>query len=264
MHGSFADIHCHLLPGIDDGAADLETSIAMAQMAVADGIHTIVVTPHQLGNFSHNQGDDIRQQTVLLQRVLAERRIPLEILPGGDVRIEDGMIEKIVSGEVLSLGDHHRHVLLELPHELYFPLDSILNSLEREGMTGILSHPERNQGILRDPGLLEPLVERGCLMQITAGSLMGTFGSRSQELAEWMLEHGLAHFVATDAHGNKARRPLLSRAYDRIAELVGEAVAGDVCTINPELVACGKPVEGGVMARMRRGWTGFFSAKKVG
>ena len=205
MYGSFADIHCHLLPGIDDGAGDLETTLAMAQMAVDDGIHTIVVTPHQLGNFSHNQGDDIRQQTVLLQRVLAERHIPLEILPGGDVRIEDGMVERIVSGEVLSLGDHRRHVLLELPHELYFPLEMTLTALEREGMTGILSHPERNQGIMRNPSLLEPLVERGCLMQITAGSLMGTFGSRSQELAEWMLEHGLVHFVATDAHGVKSR-----------------------------------------------------------
>ncbi|QEG36528.1 tyrosine-protein phosphatase [Bythopirellula goksoeyrii] len=264
MYGSFADIHCHLLPGIDDGASDLESSIAMAQMAVADGVHTIVVTPHQLGNFSRNQGDDIRQETILLQRVFAERRIPLEILPGADVRIEDGMIEKLLSGEVLSLGDHRRHVLLELPHELYFPLEKVLQSLEREGMTGILSHPERNQGILRDPSLLEPLVDQGCLMQVTAGSLMGTFGSRSQELAEWMLEHGLVHFVATDAHGVKARRPLMSRAYDRIVELVGEAVAGDLCTINPELVACGKPIEGGVRATPRRGWSGFFSAKKVG
>ena len=264
MHGSYADIHCHLLPGIDDGASDLATTLAMAQMAVEDGIHTMVVTPHQLGNFSRNSGEDIRRETILLQRVLAERRIPLEILPGGDVRIEDGMVEKIVSGEVLSLGDHRRHVLLELPHELFFPLDAILKSLEREGMTGILSHPERNQGIMRNPGLLEPLVERGCLMQITAGSLMGTFGSRSQELAEWMLEHGLVHFVATDAHGVKARRPLMTRAYDRIAELVGEAVAGDLCTINPELVACGKPVEGGVRSKPRRSWSGFFSAKKVG
>ena len=264
MQGSFADIHCHLLPGIDDGSPDLETSLAMARMAVDDGIHTIVMTPHQLGNFAHNHGNDIRARTLELQQFLDAHHIPLEVLPGGDVRIEDGMTEKLLSGEVMTLGDHGQHVLLELPHELYFPLEGVLDSLERSGMTGILSHPERNQGIMRDVSVLEPLVDNGCLMQVTAGSLMGTFGSRSQELAEWMLEQGLVHFIATDAHGMKSRRPLMHRAYDRAAELVGESTAADLCSINPELVALGKPVAAGVRARQRRGWAGFFSPKKVG
>jgi protein-tyrosine phosphatase len=265
MHGSFADIHCHLLPGIDDGSPDLETSLAMARMAVDDGIHTIIVTPHQLGNFAHNHGDDIRARTLELQELLDAHRIPLEIMPGGDVRIEDGMIEKLLSGEVMTLGDRGRHVLLELPHELYFPLEPVLDALERRGMIGILSHPERNHGIMRDVSMLEPLVERGCLMQVTAGSLMGTFGSRSQELGEWMLEHGMVHFVATDAHGIKSRRPLMHRAYDRVAEIIGEDMASDLCSINPELVALGKDVAGGIRVRQkqRRGWGSFFS-KKVG
>lgn len=264
MPAVFADIHCHLLPGIDDGAPDIATSLAMAQMAVADGTHTIVVTPHQLGNYSANQGEEIRRQTKLLQRVLNEHSIPLELLPGGDVRIEDGMIEKILAGDVMTLGDHHTHVLLELPHELYFPLENVLGELQRHGISGVLSHPERNQGILHDPTLLPPLVELGCLMQVTAGSLMGTFGSRSQELSEWMLEQGLVHFIATDAHGARSRRPLMRRAYDRIAELVGEPTALDLCSINPELVACGKPVAGGIRTRPRRGWPKFFAGKKVG
>lgn len=264
MRGSFADIHCHLLPGIDDGSPGLDTSLQMARMAVDDGIHTIIVTPHQLGSFSHNHGDDIRARCLELQQFLDAEQISLEIMPGGDVRIEDGMIEKLLSGEVMTLGDHGRHVLLELPHELYFPLEPLLTALERHGMTGILSHPERNQGIMRDASVLEPLVECGCLMQVTAGSLMSTFGPHSQELGEWMLEQGLVHFIATDAHGVKSRRPLMQRAYDRVAELVGEDVAADLCSINPELVALGKPVAGGVRRRPRRGWSGFFSPKKVG
>ncbi len=264
MRALFADIHCHLLPSIDDGATDLETSLAMAEMAVADGIHTIVVTPHQLGSFGHNTGDQIRGLTQELQQILDSEGIPLEILPGADVRIEEGMIEKLVSGEVLTLGDHRRHVLLELPHEMYFPLDNLLTELDRKGIIGILSHPERNAGLLRDPHLLLPLVDRGCLMQVTAGSLMGTFGSRSQELAEWMLEQGLVHFIATDAHGVKSRRPLMQRAYERVAEILDDATAGDLCSINPELVARGKQVAGGVRSKPRRGWAGFFSTKKVG
>jgi protein-tyrosine phosphatase len=264
MRGSFADIHCHLLPGIDDGSPDLETSLAMARMAVDDGIHTIIVTPHQLGNFAHNHGDDIRARTLELQQLLDAHQIPLEVMPGGDVRIEDGMVEKLVSGQVMTLGDQGRHVLLELPHELYFPLEPVLDALERQGMIGILSHPERNQGIMRDVSMLESLVERGCLMQVTAGSLMGTFGSRSQELGEWMLEQGMVHFVATDAHGIKSRRPLMNRAYDRVAELIGEDLAADLCSINPELVALGKDVAGGIRVRQRRGWGRFFTSKKVG
>lgn len=263
MQGSFADIHCHLLPGIDDGSTDLETSLAMARMAVDDGIHTIIATPHQLGNFSDNGGDDIRARTLELQQFLDANHIPLDVMPGGDVRIEEGMVEKLLTGEVLTLGDHGRHVLLELPHELYFDIEPVLQALADHGVTGILSHPERNQGIMRDTSTIEPLVERGCLMQVTAGSLMGTFGSRSQELAEWMIERGLVHFIATDAHGLRSRRPLMHRAYDRVAELVGEDVAADLCSINPELVALGKPVAGGVRARQRRGWA-FFSPKKVG
>jgi len=250
----FVDIHCHLLPGIDDGSTDWETTLAMAQMAVEEGTETIIVTPHQLGNFAHNRGDDIRRRTQELQQVLEQNGIPLQVLPGGDVRIEDGMLEQLASGEVLSLGDLRSHVLLELPHELYFPMEGLLAALERQGMTGILSHPERNRGLLREPNLLPNLVQNGCLMQVTAGSLMGTFGSSSQQLAEWMISQGLVHFVATDAHGIKSRRPLMQRAFERVEELGGKAMAQSVCIQNPSLVACGKQVRAGRVSVPRQGW----------
>ncbi len=264
MHEGFVDIHCHLLPAIDDGSTDWETTLAMARMAVEDGIETIVVTPHQLGNFAHNRGDDIRARTTQLQEVLDDHSIPLRVMPGGDVRIEDGMIEKLVSGEVMSLGDLRRHVLLELPHELYFPLEGVLASLQRHGMTGILSHPERNRGLLQEPSLLPRLVDAGCLMQVTAGSLMGTFGPDSQGLAEWMLGERLIHFLATDAHGPKSRRPLMGRAAERVAKLADAQTADDLCKHNPALVAQGQLVPSGRRAPVRRkGWRGLFSSKKV-
>ncbi len=265
MHQGFVDIHCHLLPAIDDGSSDWETTLAMAQMAVADGTRAIIVTPHQLGNFAQNRGDDIRARTAQLQDVLNQHGIALQVLPGGDVRIEDGMLEGLANGEVMSLADRRKHVLLELPHELYFPLEGILSSLSRQGMTGVLSHPERNRGLLRDRDLLPGLVEGGCLMQVTAGSLMGTFGPRSQELAEWMLARGLIHFIATDAHGIKSRRPLMGRAFERVAELTDESTAVDLCCNYPALVANGQKVPAGPRAVARSGgWRSFFSAKKVG
>ena len=239
----FVDIHCHLLPGIDDGAHSWEESLAMAEMAVNDGIKTVIVTPHQLGNFGHNSGAGIRQQTEALQSTLQSHGLPLNVLSGADVRIDESMVSKVKSGEVLTLADRRRHLLLELPHELYFPLDGVIDSLRAIGVDGILSHPERNQGILQSPSIIEDLLQIGCLMQVTAGSLMGTFGPRSQELSERMLAMNQVHFVATDAHGSRSRRPLIKRAFERVAELTSEETAIDVCCRNPAAVAAGEEVK---------------------
>lgn len=266
MQASFVDIHCHLLPGIDDGASDWDATLAMARMAVADGIRTIIVTPHQQGNFAANLGDDIRRQTTELQNRLIHAEIPLTVLPGADVRIEDGMLERLASGVVLSLADHRRHVLLELPHELYFPLEPLLKLLHQQSLVGILSHPERNRGILSRPELISPLVAQGCLMQITAGSLLGTFGPDSQKLAESMLVQGTVHFLATDAHSPTRRRPLMRRAYQRICELTDERTASLLCMQNPAQVARGETVSSHLSdySIPPRGWRRLFSRKKAG
>jgi protein-tyrosine phosphatase len=264
---SFVDIHCHLVPEIDDGAQSWDESFAMADMAVADGIATIIVTPHQLGTYSHNSGDAIRQKTVELQAQLDEQGIPLEVLPGADVRIDDGMVNGLRRGTVLTLADLRHHVLLELPHELYFPLDHVLEDLRRAGLVGILSHPERNQGLLKDPDTVAALVDDGCLMQVTAGSLIGGMGPAPQAMAEWMLAHGLVHFLATDAHGPKSRRPLLSRAFERAAELTDWETATDLCCRNPAAVADGQPVAPGRRAgavKQRRGISSWFARRKAG
>ncbi len=247
MPNGFVDIHCHLVPGIDDGARDAADSLAMAMLAVEEGIKTVVVTPHQLGSFSSNTGDEIRVRVAELQELLHSNDIPLRVLPGADVRIDSGMVQQVLQGEVLSLGDHRKHVLLELPHELYLPLEPLLDELASHGMVGILSHPERNQGILQRPSLIEPLVEAGCLMQVTAGSLNGAFGTSSQSLAEQMCRRGLVHFLATDAHGPKSRRPKMRQAYERARELAGPDAATLWCSTFPRCVAEGKDVPGGVV-----------------
>lgn len=253
------DIHCHLLPGVDDGARDLDAALAMARMSVEEGVDTVVVTPHQCGAFEFNRGDDIRRRTAELQGELDARSVPLRVLPGADVRIDDGLIQGLESGDIVSLGDHRRHVLLELPHELYLPLEPVLDGLERIGVVGVLSHPERNAGILARPRLLRPLVDRGCLMQVTAGSFVGGFGDDSQRLAERMAREGLIHFVSTDGHGPKQRRPRLGHALRAVAKLVGEDAAQRWCSENPRAVADGREVTPGVspVRAPRRGWSLF-------
>jgi len=257
----FVDIHCHLLPGIDDGAADIDETLSMARMAVDDGIRAIVCTPHQSGNYACNSGDGIREAVSRLQRLLEQEGIPLRVLPGADVRIESDMLAGLQRGEILSLADRRRHVLLELPHELYMPLQPVLNGLNRAGMVGVLSHPERNQGILNRPRLLLPLVESGCLMQVTAGSLVGTFGAKIQKFSQWMIEEGLVHFLATDAHSSKSRRPLLGRAYRRAEELVGTESATEMCCANPSRVAAGQDVEPGLRRIVKRRLKTWFNRR---
>ena len=263
MSQPFVDIHCHLAPGIDDGSKSWEESLEMAQMAEKDGIGTIVCTPHQLGNYGHNTGQEIRSLVKQLQSTLNSAGINLKVLPGADVRIEPEMIAKIKTGEVLTLGDGGVFVLLELPHELYFPLEDVLDQLEQHHMVGILSHPERNQGILKRPDVIAPLVERGCYMQVTAGSLLGTFGQRCRDFSEWMLKEGHTHFLSTDAHSPKSRRPLMKCAHERAAELLGAEAADLLCCSNPARVVDGNRDIAMVRVPKRRTFASWFPWRKA-
>ena len=261
---AFTDIHCHILPTIDDGAKDWDESLAMAKLAVDNGTRTIIATPHQLGNYCCNSGSAIRTAVTDLQRELTQRQIPLQVLPGADVRIEPSMVSRIQAGDVLSLGDHRRHVLLELPHELYFPLQPVLRDLKRARLVGVLSHPERNQGILAEPDVIPQLVKEGCLMQITASSLCGGFGRASQSLAESMLAEGHVHVIASDGHGARCRRPLLAAAFRRAAEIVGDEAAVQLCCTNPRAISEGSAVVAvSGEKKSRRRWSRWGTAKQV-
>lgn len=256
----FVDLHCHLLPGIDDGPESWEVSLDMARAAVAEGIGTVVCTPHQLGKHSDNTGERIRPLVSELQDRLRAEEIPLRVLPGGDVRIEAELVSKVLQGEVVSLADRRRHVLLELPHDLYLPLDRLLEDLSAAGLVGVLSHPERNRGLLRDPSVLRPLVEAGCLMQVTAGSVMGDFGGPAQQLAQSMIEQGLVHFLATDAHNTRSRPPSMRPAYERVCQWVGEEAAARLCAVHPARVVEGRDLPSRPPAAKRKGlsaWLGW-------
>jgi len=258
------DIHCHLLPGLDDGPSDWQESLAMAELAAADGIGTIVAPPHQLGGNGHVEaaaiGDSVRQ----FQDVLDRRGVRLRVLPGADVRIAPELVKKIRGGEVLTLADRRRHVLLELPHEVYLPLDRVLAELSAAGLCGILSHPERNAGILRRPDVVRGLLDAGCLLQVTAGSLLGAFGPAVEQLAERLVCQGMAHFVATDAHGVRVRRPLLRAAFERVAELAGLDAARRLCVDNPACVAAGRHVASGGSVAARSLLGTWFRGRKAG
>ena len=201
----------------------------------------------------------IREAAANFQRCLVERGVPLRVLPGADVRIEPDLVQKIRQGDVVTLGDRRRHILLELPHDVYVPLDRLLEQLASSGVVGILSHPERNRGILKQPEIVRSLAERGCLLQITAGSLVGDFGSSIQQLSEWLVERRFVHFVSTDAHNLASRPPRLRKAFDRLSELAGREWALAVCRDNPLCVAKGESVSAELPTMKKSSWFSWFA-----
>jgi protein-tyrosine phosphatase len=260
----FTDIHCHLLPGIDDGAKDWDVTLAMAHLAVADGIGTVVATPHQLGKYESVTAARIRQLAAEAQERIAAAGFPLTILPGADVRVHEQLPELVRQDAILTLADRQAHVLLELPHEQLLPLGGLIYRLQGQGIHCILSHPERNWELLRSPDQVRPLVQQGCLVQLTAGSITGHFGHQVQRISRRLLEEQLVHVVATDAHDARHRPPCLSKAYDLVCRWVGSEMAQKVFIDNTRAIAVGRPVEAPLpVSPPSRGFPGMWERARV-
>ena len=252
---SFTDIHCHVVPEIDDGSSSLAESVTMVQTAYEESTTSLIATPHQLGNNRHVSSEVIRNGVSDLRATIDAEEIPVVIRPGADIRIDPELPKLLKQGEVLTLADRGKHVLLELPHDTYYPIDQLLKSLRKQGLVGILSHPERNRGIIKNPDVMWDVVEAGGLLQITAASLTGAFGSSCQEIAELAIDEGLIHFIASDAHDTKHRPFGMRDAYDTICEMAGEKLADLVCCENPARVFEGDDVKGGLVGKNSRGST---------
>lgn len=229
------DLHAHLLPGIDDGARDLPESLAMLCLAADDGIERIVATPHA----HHSHGVDIRAAVLALNAEARAVGLPVTILPGSEVRIASGLIERFRAGELLTLNDT-RYLLLELPLLDEWPerqLLSVLDALLAAGLVPVLAHAERYRFVERDPSRLAPLIECGIPVQVTARSLLYRREDPERIAAETLLRLGYAHLLASDAHNAGFRSPVLRSAFDRAAELAGPTWVSSACSLASAIVA---------------------------
>jgi len=228
------DLHCHLLPGIDDGSDNLAMSLAMARMASSDGITTIACTPHILPGVYNNTGPQIRAAVAGLQQRISEAGIPITVVTGADVHIAPDLGIQLREGRVLTLNDS-RYLLLEPPHHLLPPrLEDLVFGLQAAGYIPIITHPERLSWIEGGFDLIKRFVNNSVLMQITGGSLLGEFGRRPRYWAERMLDEGLCHLLATDAHKTDRRVPRLSEAYLLVAKRLGEEEAANLVQGRPQ------------------------------
>jgi protein-tyrosine phosphatase len=236
-----ADMHCHCLPAIDDGPASVAEAIELCRLLVADGITTVVATPHQLGRYGQaNTCRRILEGIEEFRRHLVAEGIPLQILPGAEVRIDEKIVQGVMSGDLLTLADGKFHVLLELPkHTFVDPMPLIREFAERHYRV-IIAHPERQQGVMMQPSLAEPWFKSGAILQVTAGSLLGDFGKNSQRSAWELIGRGWVQLIASDAHDAQRRPPRISPAMDAISALFGERYARQLCVENPVRIAHGR------------------------
>ena len=224
------DVHCHILPGLDDGPQGIDESLAMAESAIAEGITHVVATPHCSNEFPFDFGrvQRLREQ---LQAEIGDR---LKLATGCDFHVNPENLEALRADASRFCINQHDYLLVEF-NEISIPpaMDDTLHALQLRGLRPVITHPERNGILRRQPERLKKWVRLGCFVQVTAGSLTGGFGPRAQEDSLCWIAQGLVHIVASDAHNTK-RRPLrLQAAHDVVAEQFGGEKARALFFDNP-------------------------------
>ncbi|PJE79909.1 Tyrosine-protein phosphatase YwqE [invertebrate metagenome] len=230
------DIHNHLIPHIDDGADDLDRAFSMLQQAVSQGITHIVCTPHINPGRFDNTKDCIRPAFSLLNTAVKKAGFPVHLGMAAEVRLTDELPGQLHHQQVPFIGQWRGKsaVLLELPHgKIPAGIEKLLQWLNHLSIQVVIPHPERNKEIMACPDYAESLAEKGVLFQLTAGSLVGHFGSVAQETAHWMLKRGLFTFMASDAHHTERRVFALQSGRDAVAECYGETLARKLTWDNP-------------------------------
>ena len=232
------DIHAHILPGIDDGAPDMETALAMAELAVESGVTAIVATPHCNipGRFENYWDFFLHREIEAFQQALQKSGIRLEIVSGMEVFGTPDTPELLRKGKLTTLGGS-RYLLIEFPFDGYArQATEILCAILAMGYRPVVAHPERYRYTQENPALLNQWLSIGCLMQLNKGSLLGRFGRAAQILALSMLDRGFAIAVASDAHSSFARTTWMLDMWEFLCEEYSEQTARSLLEDNPRSI----------------------------
>lgn len=235
------DIHCHILPGLDDGAADLDEALLMARIALAGGTKTMIATPHFGATGDIASPEAILEAVQRLRAAMAAEGLNLKLLPGMELLCTANLEKQLDRREYLTLAGS-RYLLTEF----YFDEDAdsisrMLRVVSQHGLVPVIAHPERYDAVQQDPSLAEKWMEKGYCIQLNAGSLLGLLGSRAQRTARLLARQGLAHAVASDGHSADVRPPVLLGARDYLEERVCVACAQDLLYDGPGLILADRP-----------------------
>lgn len=230
------DIHCHILPGVDDGAKNIEQSLEMLKIAAKDGITDMIATPHFHYRRGHATPEEIRKNVQELNTAAKAEGIDMTIYPGNELYYTHELLDKVKAGEVLTLADSD-YVLLEFsPDVEKSKIQRAVYKFLGEGYYPIIAHMERYEAFRKDRDFAYTIEEMGAYYQINAGSLMGSAGWNTKRFAKLMLEQGMVNFIATDAHDTDRRYPAYGKAAEWIRKKYGEKDLREYLCENPRMI----------------------------
>lgn len=222
--GYFIDMHCHCLPGIDDGAATMEESLQMLSQAYADGIRKVIATPHFHYRRGHVPKEVILRKVKEVQEAISKTCPDLEIYPGNELYYSSKLLELLAQENVCTLASS-RYVLVEFsPDTEYSEMRNALMNVQSQGVWPILAHIERYFCLVKKPALAEELAEMGVYLQVNAGGVLGRYGRKEKKLIKKMFSNDMVSFVATDAHDTENRKQELSEAAVYVQKKFGEEI----------------------------------------
>lgn len=238
---AFVDIHCHILPGIDDGARDRREALDMARIAELAGAAIIATTPHNFPRTTRSVLDESLHRVDLLQRAILDEGIELTLTTGQEVRINRNLGSQIASQDAATINST-RYILVEPPFTSWPDfVDQELDGLIAAGYRPVLAHPERNSVIQHDPDITRRIIERGVLVQVNTGSLLGHYGPQALETGAYLLRRETAHVLATDAHSALGNRvPNMRSGFEAAALLIGDEKARALTRDNPLAITQGR------------------------
>lgn len=238
------DLHCHILPGIDDGCKDMATTIEMAKAYIDNGVNKLVATSHIRSGMFDNTEKIIKDKVSSTRKELDNNQIDLDLKAGAEYFWDDSFLEKCKNHEqLLTLGDAKKHVLVEFNY-LTRPVNlrEMVFELKIHGITLIMAHPERYRFVKEDLNWVHDLVNAGMLLQGTLGPLSGIWGNESKSLLKKLLKLDLIHLISSDSHRPKDVHKYIGKTYEKLVDLVGSAQADYLLTKNPEKIFNGESV----------------------
>ncbi|WP_240377994.1 tyrosine-protein phosphatase [Bacillus piscicola] len=251
------DIHTHILPGIDDGPETEEEAVKLAEAAAANGIRTVIATPHHRNGAFTNPGGAVTALAHSFNKTLEQLGVPLHVLAGQEIRIHGEFLEELRTGDAIGLNES-RYVFVEFSSvEVPAYARHLFYDVQMEGYVPIIVHPERNKTFVERPDELYRFVKNGALTQITSHCLTGRASKKTNQFAKRLLEHHLTHFIASDAHNTRARSFNLREAYAALTDEFGASYTNLFQTNATRLVE-NKPVVAEPPERIRKKFLGLF------
>lgn len=236
------DVHCHILPDVDDGSECMQESINMAMIAKEQGIDKIIATPHYHPEFKYLKGEELNKVCEEFKKQLKENNIDIEIYLGNEIYFTYDLIEKISELDFYCL-NKSEYILIEFP-PTNFPLNlcNIVYELKQKGFIPVLAHVERYIKIHDDPEIIYDCIKTGAIIQINSSSLIGKQGKEIQRFCNLLIGRNMVHLVATDAHGSQRRRPMMKDAYQYIEKKYSKEIADNLFINNAQCILDNKEI----------------------